>query len=203
MNSRVSGALALAAFLAFVSADVCYSHPHVFIQNSLRIVFDQQGLAGVRVKWVFDEFFSSMIADEFDKDHNNELEKSEIIAIENGAFANLIKFNYFSFIRINGKAFTVEYVRDFSASLAGGNLIYSFVIPCHVKATTAFKEFVISQYDPTYYTRVAFAKDRPVSLEEASAFEASYRVSKNMKEAYYYGQVHPVEVILKFKRRHG
>jgi ABC-type uncharacterized transport system substrate-binding protein len=203
MNSRVSGALALTAFLVFVSADLCYSHPHVFIQNSLRIVFDQQGLAGVRVKWVFDEFFSSMIADEFDKDHNNELEKSEIIAIENGAFANLIKFNYFSFIRINGKAFTVEYVRDFSASLAGGNLIYSFVIPCHVKAITAFKEFVIAQYDPTYYTRVAFAKDRPVSLEEASAFEVSYRISKNMKEAYYYGQVHPVEVILKFKRRHG
>jgi ABC-type uncharacterized transport system substrate-binding protein len=203
MNSRVCAALALAAFLLFVSEDVSNSHPHVFIQNSLRIVFDQQGLAGVRVKWVFDEFFTSMIADEFDKNHDNRLERPEIIAIEKGAFSNLVKFNYFSFIKINGKAFTVEYVRDFSASLAGGNLIYKFVIPCHVKAITTFKEFVIAQYDPTYYTRVAFAKDRPVSLEGASAFEVRYRISKNMKEAYYYGQVHPVEVILQFKRIHG
>ena len=203
MNSRVCGALALAAFLLFVAVDVSNSHPHVFIQNSLKIIFDQQGLAGVQVKWVFDEFFTSMIADEFDKNHNNKLEKPEITDIEKGAFANLVKFNYFSFIKINGKAFTVEYVRDFSASLAGVNLIYNFVIPCHVKAITTFKEVVISQYDPTYYTRMAFAKDRPVSMEGASAFEVSYRISKNMKEAYYYGQVHPVEVILKFKRRHG
>jgi ABC-type uncharacterized transport system substrate-binding protein len=203
MNGRMSEALALAAFLLFVSADVPYSHPHVFIHNTLEIVFDQQGLAGVRVKWVFDEFFTSMIADEFDKNHNNKLEKPEIVALRKGAFANLVKFNYFSFIKINGKAFPVEYVRDFSASLAGGNLMYSFVIPCHVKGTTAFKEFVISQYDPTYYTRVAFAEDRPVSLEGASAFEVDYRISKNMKEAFYYDQVHPVEVILRFKRRHG
>jgi len=203
MNGRVSKALALAAFLLFVSADAPYSHPHVFIHNTLEILFDQQGLAGVRVKWIFDEFFTSMIADEFDRNHNNKLEKPEIIAIRKGAFANLGKFNYFSFIKINGKAFTVEYVKDFSASLAGGNLMYSFVIPCHVKGTAAFKEFVISQYDPTYYTRVAFAKDRPVSLEGVSAFEVDYRISKNMKEAYYYGQVHPVEVILKFKRRNG
>jgi ABC-type uncharacterized transport system substrate-binding protein len=201
MNRRVCGALALAAFLLFVAGNVANSHPHVFIQNSLRIIFDQQGLAGVRVKWVFDEFFTSMIADEFDKNHNNKLEKPEITDIERGAFSNLVKFNYFSFIKINGKAFTVKFVRDFSASLARGNLIYTFVIPCHVKAITTFKEFVISQYDPTYYTRVAFAKDRPVSMEGASAFEVRYRISKNMKEAYYYGQIHPVEVILKFKQR--
>jgi ABC-type uncharacterized transport system substrate-binding protein len=198
----MSGVLVLAAFLLFVFPNVSSSHPHVFIQNTLRIVFDQQGLAGVRVKWVFDEFFGSMIADEFDHNHNNKLEKSEIIEIKKGAFANLVNFDYFSFIRINGKPFKVKYVRDFSAALASSKLIYGFMIPCHVKGTATFQEFVISQYDPTYYTRVAFAKDRPVSLEDASAFEVSYRISKNMKEAYYYGQVHPVEVILKFKRRH-
>ena len=203
MKSQMSRVLVLVAFLLFVFPNVSSSHPHVFIQDTLRIVFEQQGLAGVRVRWVFDEFFSSMIAEEFDHNHNNKLEKSEIINIKKGAFANLAKFDYFSFIRINGKPFKVKYVRDFSAAMASGKLIYGFMIPCRVKATTTSKEFVISQYDPTYYTRVAFAKDRPVSLEGASAFEVSYRISKNMKEAYYYGQVHPVEVILKFKRRHG
>jgi len=100
MNSLVSGVLALVAFLLFVSADVSNAHPHVFIQNSLRIVFDQQGLAGVRVKWVFDEFFTSMIADEFDKNHNRKLEKPEIVNIEKSAFANLLKFNYLALPKI-------------------------------------------------------------------------------------------------------
>jgi ABC-type uncharacterized transport system substrate-binding protein len=202
MNSRVRKVLLLTFFLLFILVDVSDSHPHVFIQNRLKIVFDQHGLAGVQVKWVFDEFFTSMIADEFDKNRNNKLEKPEIIDIEKGAFANLVKFNYFSFIKINGKTFAVEYVKDFSASLAGGNLMYDFMIPCHVKAMATFREFVIAQYDPTYYARVAFAKDLPVSLEGASAFEVDYRISKNMKEAYYYGQIHPVEVILMFKGRH-
>lgn len=189
------------AVLLIVFPEVCASHPHVFIRNSLRIVFDQQGLAGVRVRWTFDEFFSSMIADEFDHNHNNKLEKSDIQNVKKGAFANLAKFDYFSFIKINGKPFNVRYIRDFSAALLDGKLVYQFMIPCHVKATTHFKKFVISQYDPTYYTRVVLAKHQPVITEGAAGFEVSCRISKNMKEAYYYGQVHPVEVTVRFKRK--
>jgi len=203
MTSQRSGALILAAFLLFVLPDASSSHPHVFIQNSLRIVFDQQGLAGVQVSWVFDEFFSSMIADEFDRNHNNTLEESEIHAMKKEAFANLAKFDYFSFIKIDGKPFKVAYIRDFTASLEGGKLIYEFMIPCHVTAGTTFKEFIIAQYDPTYYSRVAFAKDQPVTLEGASDFEVNWRIHKNLKEAYYYGQVHPVEVIVSFKWKNG
>jgi len=203
MTSHGSGALIIAALLLLMFPDASSSHPHVFIQNTLRIVFDQQGLAGVQVTWVFDEFFSSMIADEFDSNHNNTLEKSEIDAVKKGAFANLAKFDYFSFIKIDGKPFKVSYIQDFTAALAGGKLIYEFMIPCHVTAGTTFKKFIISQYDPTYYSRVAFAKDRPIILEGASSFEVRHRISKNLKEAYYYGQVHPVEAIVTFKRKNG
>jgi ABC-type uncharacterized transport system substrate-binding protein len=201
MRSQRRGALVIAALLLFLLPDVSPSHPHVFIRNSLKILFDQRGLSGVRVRWVFDEFFSCMIVDEFDHNHNNKLEKSDIHNLKEGAFANLAKFDYFSFITINGKPFKVGYIRDFSAALVDGKLIYRFTIPCHVRATTAFKEFVIAQYDPTYYTRVALTKERPVIVEGASRFEVSCRISKNMEEAYYYGQVHPVEVKVKFKRK--
>jgi ABC-type uncharacterized transport system substrate-binding protein len=203
MTSHGSGALIIAAMLLLVFPDASSSHPHVFIQNSLRIVFDRQGLAGVHASWVFDEFFSSMIADEFDRNHNNTLEESEIHAVKKGAFANLAKFDYFSFIKIDGRSFKVTYIRDFTAALEGGKLIYEFMIPCHVTAGTTFKEFIIAQYDPTYYSRVAFPKDKPVTLEGHSDFEVNWRISKNLKEAYYYGQVHPVEAIVRFKRKNG
>lgn len=202
MRGHGRGALIITALLLLFSSDTAFSHPHVFIQNTLRIVFDQEGLAGVQARWVFDEFFSSMIADEFDRNHNKILEQSEICAAKKGAFDNLVKFDYFSFIKIDGKPFKVAYIRDFTASLSGGKLIYEFMIPCHVTAGTTFKEIIISQYDPTYYSRVVFAKDKPVTLEGASDFEVNWRISKNLKEAYYYGQVHPVEAIVRFKRRY-
>ena len=203
MKLRVRAFVVVVGLLLFVCPLMAFSHPHLFLENCLTIIFDQQGLAGIRVRWVFDEFFSSMMAGDYDRNHNNRLEGSEIKMIEKEAFANLINFDYFTFIKIEGRSFKVKYIRDFSAALAGGKLIYDFLIPCHVKASSTFKEFIISQYDPTYYTLVVFAKDQPVKVQNVSNFEISYRIAKNLEEAYYYGQIHPVEVILRFKRKHG
>jgi len=86
MRGHGRGALIITALLLLFSSDTAFSHPHVFIQNTLRIVFDQEGLAGVQARWVFDEFFSSMIADEFDRNHNKILEQSEICAAKNSKF---------------------------------------------------------------------------------------------------------------------
>ena len=203
MKSRVIALPALAAFLLLVFPQLSLSHPHVFIQNTLAIIFDHQGLAGIRVKWVFDEFFSSMIVGDYDQNHNNKLENSEVKTIKMEAFANLANYEYFTFIRIQGKPFKVEYVRDFSAALAGGKLVYEFLIPCHVKSSSTFKELIISQYDPTYYSRVAFAKDQPVEVISEPGFQISYRIAKNMNKSYYFSQIHPIEVVMRFRRKHG
>ena len=202
MKLRVSLSLATVTAVLF-SSPVAFSHPHVFFENALTLVFDQQGLAGIQVKWVFDEFFSSMIAGDYDQNHNNKLEDSEITRIQKEAFTNLSNYGYFTFIRIQGKPFKVEYVRDFSAALAGGKLIYEFWIPCHVKASSIFKQFIVSQYDPTYYTRVAFAKDQPVKVKSGPGFDINYRIVKNMKKSYYFSQIHPIEVVMRFRRKHG
>jgi len=203
MNFRILLSLGLAALFVFMYVPVALSHPHVFIDNTIKILFDQHGLAGIRAKWVFDEFFSSMIANDYDRNRNARFEKAEIEMIRKKAFSNLANFGYFTFIKINGRPFKVKYARDFSAALSGGKLTYAFFVPCHVKAISTFKELRISQYDPTYYTSMAFAKKRPVILEAGSGFNINYRISKNMEEAYYYDQIHPVEVILRFKLKDG
>ena len=197
MKLRVS--VLLAALIILVFANRAYSHPHVFIENKITIIFDQKGLAGIRVKWVFDDFFSNMIACDYDKNHNNNLENSEIELIKNEAFTNLANFAYFTFIKINGKPFQVKYTRDFKAILSSGKLTYEFLIPCHVKASDNLKEIAISQYDPTYYTFLTFTKEQPVSMKGGAGLEISYHIAINLKETYYFGQIHPVDVILKFK----
>jgi len=124
---------------------------------------------------------------------------SEIDAIEKEAFDNLANFDYFTVIRIGGKSFKVKYVRDFSAALKEGKLIYDFFMPCHVKAISTFKEVVISQYDPTYYTDMSLDEGQPVMIEGDSGFETSCRISKNPKVSYYFGLVHPIETIVRFR----
>lgn len=199
MKYRFSLFFVFAVVGLLVSPPAAYAHPHVFVVNKIILVFDDRGFSGIRVNWSFDEFFSSMIAGDYDKNRNKKLETPEVVMIKREAFSYLANFDYFSFIKIDGKPFKVKWVTDFSAALADGRLNYEFFIPCHVKASVAFKEITIAQYDPTYYSAVILGKNNPAKIEAGADFETGFRIAENLKESYYYGMVHPVEVILKFR----
>ena len=192
----------LSIFLLFSLPGNALSHPHVFIYNSIKVVFDKKGLVGFRVKWVFDEMFSNMLIYDFDKNGNGSFEPSEIREIKNGAFSNLKNFDYFTHIKINGKPFKVKFVKDFSAKIKGDALTYRFFVPCHVLALSTFKEIKISIYDDSFYCSVFLTKN-PIDFENTSPYEFHYRIGKNKKEAYYYGQVFPEEITLRFRLKNG
>ena len=203
MKSRLRATISSVLFVPFLVVSQADSHPHVFLETALTIVFDQEALTGIRVKWLFDEMFSSMIAFDFDLDQDQKLEKNEIALIRENAFSNLKNFGYFTSIKIDGKPFKVESVRDFSAALVENQLVYEFLIPCHVKATTRHKEFRISQYDRGYYTAVSFTKEQPLMFEGTSDFELEHRIAENVKQSYYFGQIIPEELIIKFRLKDG
>ena len=192
----------LSIFLLFSLPGNALSHPHVFIYNSIKIVFDKKGLVGFRVKWVFDEMFSNMLIYDYDKNGNGSFEPSEIREIKNGAFSNLKSFDYFTHIKINGKPFKVKFVKDFSAKIKGDALTYRFFVPCHVLALSTFKKIKISIYDDSFYCSVFLTKN-PIDFENTSPYEFHYRIGKNKKEAYYYGQVFPEEITLRFRLKNG
>ena len=202
MKYRAIFSLALILFVMFVHAPVLAPHPHVFIYNSIKVVFDEKGLAGFEVKWVFDEMFSNMIIHDFDKNRNGHLEPSEIRGIKNGAFSNLKKFNYFTHVKINNRVFKVKFVKDFFAEIKENALIYRFLVPCHVGAGSSFKEVKISIYDISFYCSV-FLTENPVGFENTSSCEVHHQIARNKKEAYYYGQVYPEEITIRFRRKNG
>ena len=159
-------------------------------------------LVGLQVNWVFDEMFSSMIILDFDKNGNRRFEPSEIESVKEGAFENLREFDYFMHIKIDGKPFKVKYVKDFSAEITKGKMAYRFFVPCHVRAEESSKEIKLSIYDVTFYSS-AFLEKNPVTYENQHAYEVEYTIEKNRDEAYYYGQVYPEEIILKFRQKNG
>ncbi len=202
MMLRIYKHLVLAAFVIFIAAPVAFSHPHVFVYSSIKVVFDEKGLSGFKVKWAFDDMFSNMIINDFDKNKNGSFEPSEIEAIKNGAFSNLKEFDYFTYIKISAKSFKVKIIRDFSAEIKDTFIIYRFFVPCQVQAVSSFKEVKISLYDISFYSSVFLTKN-PVSFEKASPYEHEYQISKNKNEAYYYGQVYPEEITLRFRLTNG
>ena len=203
MKRRLSVTLLFILALTLLPTRRSYSHPHVFLETALTIVFDHEGLAGVRVKWLFDEMFSSMILLDFDLNKDQKLEKKEIGLIRQNAFANLKNFGYFTSIKINGKPFKVKLVSDFTAALKENQLVYEFMIPCHVRATKRYKEFRVSQYDREYYSAVFYAREKPFTYEGTSSFDIEHWAEKNPDDSYYFGQIVPIELITKFKLKSG
>lgn len=185
-------------FLSVFFPKSILSHPHVFVTSNLGFIFDDKGLSKIQVKWEFDEFFSDLLATDYDTDENNKLDKAEIKVLKSDAFSNLAKFNYFTNIKIDGKPFIVKFIKDFSAELVKGILYYNFTILCHVRAIVTPKQITISQYDTTFYTAVEFAKNNPVALQNDLKYNVKFDLVENKNESFYFEMLHPTEVVLGF-----
>ena len=187
--------------LSWAGALPAAAHPHAFGQTSLWIIFDAQGLAAIRVRWVFDEMFSTLITDEFDPNHDGRLSPAEQQGIKKGAFDNLAGFGYFTHIWVEGRPFKIEKVTDFKASINKHQLIYEFTIPCPVPAGPAAQTVVISPHDHTYYTSLELAPGQAIELQCPPGLSASFQAAPNPKRAIYFGQVHPMEVKVTFRKK--
>jgi ABC-type uncharacterized transport system substrate-binding protein len=177
------------------------SHPHVFIVQRLNVVFDDKGLAGIKVRWKFDDMFASMIAEDHDLNRNGKFETNEIKAVKEKAFSFISKYNYFIFIKIDNTPFQVKFIRDFNAILENKKLVYEFLIPCHVTATNHFKKITVATYDPTYYTAIYFTQKKPVSLTAADAFEVKATIRQDPDTKIYFDMVHPWTLFTEFRKK--
>lgn len=177
------------------------AHPHVFIAQQTHIVFDEKGMAGIRVRWAFDEMFSVSIFEEFDADKNKEIDDSEVESIRKGAFAYIAEYNYYIHVKIDGKSFEVKYVTDFHAKIVKDKLVYDFFIPCHVSATVAQKEIIISPYDPEYFSAIYFPDTRHLMLENSNPFEVDFKTDIDRSTLIFYETVNPYALFVSFKMK--
>jgi len=191
----------ISIILLAIFCSVALSHPHVFIAQRIKIVFDDQGLAGFNIHWTFDDMFASMIAGDYDKNQNKVLEKSEVALIKKEAFSYVSNYNYFTFVKIDGKPFDVKFIQNFSAEFHDKKLVYKFFIPCHVTATSNFKHVTVASYDPSYYTAIFFANNGSVSLDNSEPFKVKTAIKGDKSTSIYYGQVNPWALFLDFRTK--
>ena len=192
----------LAFVLAFSSGlTEADAHPHVFIVQRLNVVFDDSGLAGFKVRWIFDDMFAGMIAEDYDANNNGTLEPAEVEQVKAKAFSFISEYDYFCFVKIDEKPFKVQYVKDFQAILKDGKLVYEFLVPCHVSAAENPKRIVFATYDPTYYTAVFFTEREPVSVISAENFEVKTSVREDESTKIYFDMINPWALFLEFRRK--
>ena len=177
------------------------AHPHVFIVQRLNVVFDDKGLAGIMVRWKFDDMFASMIAEDHDVNRNGKLEANEIKVVKEKAFSFISEYNYFIFIKIDNTPFQVKFIKNFNAILDNKKLVYEFLIPCHVTATIHFQKVSVASYDPSYYTAIYFTQKNPVSFTAVVDFEVKTAIREDPDTKIYFDMIHPWTLFMEFRKK--
>ncbi len=173
-------ALALSPFAAL-------SHPHIFVDTTLRLVTNASGqITGVEVTWAYDDLYSLLLLEDkqLDGDYDGKLTKAELAQLDG-----------FDMQWVDG------YMGDLYASLpAGGALDLSGPTPMGVafnkgRITTRHlrtlpqpvDQLVLRAYDPTFYTAydltggVTAPEGCAVQVQKADIDAAQARVAEALK----------------------
>lgn len=178
-----------------------HCHPHAFVVTSYTVVFDDQGLKGIRVSWVFDEMYSATTATEFDTDGDGSFSKTESEELISLGNESLPQLNYFTNIHIDGKPFEVEAVRDFTIKYDEGILTYDFFIDCSIKASPKMKKVKISPYDKEFYLAMLFNENKPFTLENSEQYNVQTNIGDDLETLIYFDSMHPVALHLEFQSK--
>ncbi|THB66109.1 MAG: DUF1007 family protein [Spirochaetaceae bacterium] len=194
-SGRKSSVLWLAGLLLLLPFSV-FSHPHVFMDTTARVEFDNGLPSGLVVRWKFDKFFSQMMVHDFAQTSQGPLNEQQQEQIRQGAFVNLVNYNFFTHLLSGDRAIPVTEVTDFSAEYEAGVLTYEFRIPLpqptgpDLQTIAENGELIVGLYDDSYYSVLEFEADS-LRVEGDVPAGMSNELQERPDKRYYYDLIVP------------
>ncbi|MFM1816104.1 MAG: hypothetical protein RLZ98_2799 [Pseudomonadota bacterium] len=146
------------ALATFGGAHLAQAHPHVWAQVRSVVVYKDGQVAGLRHEWRFDENFTESIKEEFDKNGDGKLAKSELDELVKLNMAALEDFDFFTIVRSEGKKLAFGKPFDFSMEHVDKQIVLRFTVALKT-ALRAGQAFAFTVEDPTFYTSMQFVQE--------------------------------------------
>jgi ABC-type uncharacterized transport system substrate-binding protein len=166
------------------------SHPHVFVTSKVTVLFDDGRVTGLRLDWLFDDFFSAQLLADFDADGDGRFDETEMAALHDGAFVSLRDYGWFTHLYLDGAAQDSPEPLDFQAIAEGEYVRYRFELPLGSPIDPAATRFEVAIYDQEYYVELLLDGAAPVAFENAPP-ACRVTVVEDEAHAYYFDMVYP------------
>ncbi len=189
----------LLLLFALFSVEI-FSHPHVFISTELKVCFNDQGMRGIEVKYVYAEMFTHELKQMYDVNKNEKFDENEVRVIKASAFSNLINYDYFVHVMFDNKKVKSTDVTDFKAYIEDGSAVYSFFLVNEIEFSSVPKVLKIAPYDHTYFIDVTL-DEKKVEFEENTNIAYKFETFADKSQSYYYDQITPECVKLTVNRK--
>jgi ABC-type uncharacterized transport system substrate-binding protein len=172
---RVAG-LAAAVLTCAGLATPAAAHPHVYITFETTVLYDKGTFVGVRHKWTFDEYYTTMAIEGLDKNKDGVYDREELAELAKVNIEGLKDFAYFTFPALAGKELALGEPRDYWLEHKDGLLSLHFTLPFASPVLSEAKGLTVSVYDPTYFIAFDLAKDKPARMSDGAPKGCEARV---------------------------
>jgi ABC-type uncharacterized transport system substrate-binding protein len=189
----------LAGLASLVCVGPAAAHPHVFIDYSVTVLFDDADVKSIRMSWTFDEMYSSMLFHDYTSRPKGALTPDDIKSLETGAFRDTADFHYFVDVTLNGKVVPVAEPTDFDARFEKRRMTYIFTVPLRTATPAARNTLEIQAFDHEFYIDFELAKTAPVAVEHGEPLAASCGPKHNRTPTTYFGPLDTLEVACTYK----
>jgi len=133
---------------------LAFSHPHVFVDATVKVLFDQNGFSAVKNHWVYDELYSMAMMTSGDKDGNGIISDEENQWFCDAIMEPLRKSNYYNFVQMETSFLRVQELKNFRATFKGNRLILDFDAKFSAPVKEDYTMLVVAVADPSNYIQI-------------------------------------------------
>jgi ABC-type uncharacterized transport system substrate-binding protein len=147
--------LAILAGCVTLAPMAALAHPHVFIDATVEVIFNEAGQAeGLRIGWTYDDFFSMMIIEDraLDPDYDSILTPEAVTALAGFDMQWDEGFPGDTYAFMNDAALPLQRPTDWSADYADGKITSTHVRRFETPLPVADDPLIVKVYDPGFYT---------------------------------------------------
>jgi ABC-type uncharacterized transport system substrate-binding protein len=168
MHFRLAQGFAIVVAMLAVCVPA-HAHPHVWVTVETTLLSERGAFTGLKHKWTFDEFYSSMAVEGLDTNKDGKYDREELAELAKVNVTSLKDFGYFTFPMLAGKAVKVADPTEYWLEYSDGILALHFTVPFASPVLPEAKGFTFAVYDPSFFIAFDLAKtDRPVRLGEGA-----------------------------------
>lgn len=175
-------ALILSSLLASLAVPAA-AHPHIFVEAGVEIVLDDAGrVAGVRLSWTYDEFFSFLLTSELGLDVDGDLQMTaeELDLLAGQVLEWPADFGGDLFVRQGEEAVALGERAEASVAYVDGRVIERHFRPL-AAPVVANAPLAVQVYDPFYY--VAYEISPQITFAGGAGCDAELRKA-DLNKAY-------------------
>ena len=158
--------LTIAALAACGLAAPAAAHPHIFIDATVAVVFEDGAVSGLRHDWTFDSAFSAWMVQGLDANGDGVTEPDELQELADENMLGLREYGFYTTAGAVNAPMRFEATGDQRMRYEDGRVTLSFSLNAEQPQPVG-SGFELGVYDPEYYVAISVGDETDVRLENA------------------------------------